>query len=68
MLCYNHYFLQVGDIFSDKQIKGIEDHVPTYQSDVEWEMDDYTRQRLDELGLGDKKNDDDDPYSLVSRK
>jgi hypothetical protein len=39
MLCYNHYFLQVGDIFNDKQIKGIEDHVPTYQSNVEWEMD-----------------------------
>ena len=67
MLCYNHYFLQVGDIFSDKQIKGIEDHVPTYQSDVEWEMDDYTRQRLEELGLSDK-DDSDDPYSLVSRK
>jgi hypothetical protein len=30
-------------------------------------MDDYTRQRLEELGLGDKDNSD-DPYSLVSRK
>ena len=68
LLCYNHYFLQVGDIFSDKQIKGIEDHVPTYQSDVEWELDDYQRQRLEELGLIDKKPNDDDPYSLVSRK
>jgi hypothetical protein len=61
-------FLQVGDIFTDKQIKGIEDHVPTYQSDVEWELDDYQRQRLEELGLIDKKPNDDDPYSLVSRK
>ena len=68
LLCYNHYFLQVGDIFSDKQIKGIEDHVPTYESEVTWEMDDYTRQRLEELGLVDKPKDDDDPYSLVSRK
>ena len=68
LLCYNHYFLQVGDIFSDKQIKGIEDHVPTYQSDVEWELDDYQRKRLEELGLMDKPKDDDDPYSLVSRK
>jgi len=68
LLCYNHYFLQVGDIFTDKQIKGIEDHVPTYQSEVEWEMDDYTRKRLEELGLADKKIDDNDPYSLVSRK
>jgi hypothetical protein len=68
LLCYNHYFLQVGDIFSDKQIKGIEDHVLTYQSDVEWELDDYQRKRLEELGLMDKPKDDDDPYSLVSRK
>jgi len=67
LLCYNHYFLQVGDIFTDKQIKGIEDHVPTYQSEVEWEMDEYTQKRLEELGLGDE-NEDDDPYSLVSRK
>ena len=51
LLCYNHYFLTVGDIFSDKQIKGIEDHVPVNQATVEWEMDDYTRQRLVELGL-----------------
>ena len=68
LLCYNHYFLTVGDIFSDKQIKGIEDHVPTYESEVTWEMDDYTRQRLEELGLVDKPKDDDDPYSLVSQK
>ena len=68
LLCYNHYFLQVGDIFSDKQIKGIEDHVPTYESEVTWEMDDYTRQRLAELGLDDKPDLDDDPYSLVSRR
>ena len=28
LLCYNHYFLTVGDIFTEKQVKGIEDHVP----------------------------------------
>jgi len=67
LLCYNHYFLQVGDIFTDKQIKGIEDHVPTYQSEVEWELDSYQLEQLEKLGLGDK-NEDDDPYSLVSRK
>jgi hypothetical protein len=68
LLCYNHYFLTVGDIFTDKQVKGIEDHVPTYESEVTWEMDDYTRQRLEELGLVDKPQNDDDPYSLVSRR
>ena len=57
LLCYNHYFLTVGDIFSDKQVKGIEDHKPINQGDVEWELDDYQSQRLIELGL-EKKEDD----------
>ena len=56
-MCYNHYFLTVGNIFSDKQIKGIEDHVPVNQSEVEWEMDDYTRQRLIELGLDEPEKE-----------
>tara|TARA_R110000803_G_scaffold71375_2_gene134586 strand:- start:1795 stop:2421 length:627 start_codon:yes stop_codon:yes gene_type:complete len=64
LLCYNHYFLTVGDIFSDKQIKGIEDHVSVNQGTVEWELDDYQRQRLIELGL-DKKEDD--GLDLISR-
>jgi hypothetical protein len=68
LLCYNHYFLQVGDIFNDKQIKGIEDHVPTYQSDVEWELSDYQKEQMEQLGLGNKPNLDDDPYNLVSRQ
>lgn len=68
LLCYNHYFLQVGDIFNDKQIKGIEDHVPTYQSEVEWELSDYQKEQMEQLGLGEKPNLDDDPYNLVSRR
>ena len=65
LLCYNHYFLTVGDIFSDKQIKGIEDHVPVNQSTVEWELDDYQRQRLIELGL---EKPEDDGLNLISYK
>ena len=67
LLCYNHYFLQVGDIFNEKQVKAIEDHVPTYQNEVDWELDEYQKKRLEELGLGDN-DDSDDPYSLVSRR
>jgi len=65
LLCYNHYFLTVGNIFSDKQIKGIEDHVPVNQAEVEWEMDDYTRQRLIELGL--EKPKEEKGMDLISR-
>tara|TARA_R110002153_G_scaffold44848_2_gene126538 strand:+ start:1063 stop:1686 length:624 start_codon:yes stop_codon:yes gene_type:complete len=58
LLCYNHYFLIVGDIFTDKQIKGIEDHKPVNQSTVEWELDDYQLEQLEKLGLGDDKKED----------
>ena len=58
LLCYNHYFLTVGDIFTDKQIKGIEDHKPVNQSTVEWELDDYQLQQLEKLGLSDTKKED----------
>jgi hypothetical protein len=66
MLCYNHYFLQVGDIFSNKQIEGLEDHKPMNESKVDWEVDDYTQQRLKELGLYDSKPLD-DGLDLISR-
>ena len=65
MLCYNCYFLTIGDIFSDKQIEGLEDHKPLNQSEVDWELDDYTKQRLKELGLSDEPENDD--YDIVSR-
>ena len=58
LLCYNHYFLTVGDIFTDKQIKGIEDHKPVNQSTVEWELDDYQLEQLEKLGLGNNKDED----------
>jgi len=59
LLCYNHYFLTVGDIFNDKDVKQIEtkqEHFGTTEK-VEWEVDDYHLQRLKELGLDDDKDD-----------
>ena len=67
LLCYNHYFLNVGDVFNEKDVKQIEskqEHFGTSEK-VEWEVDDYHLQRLKELGLdGD---DEDDPNQYVSR-
>jgi hypothetical protein len=63
-LCYNCYYLSVGDIFTDKQIEGIEDHKPVNTGEVNWDLDDYQLQRLKELGLGDVEEDD---YDIVSR-
>ena len=64
LLCYNHYFLTVGDIFTDKQIKGIEDHKPVNQGNVEWELDDYQLQQLEKLGLSNN-NDEEDYISRI---
>lgn len=69
MLCYNCYFLFVANIFTDKDIEAIEDHKPISKTTeaVNWELDDYHMKRLKDIGLY-KEDEDDDPYSLVSRK
>jgi len=66
MLCYNHYFLTVGDIFSDKQVEHIEDYKPVNLGQTNWELDDYQLQRLKELGLHDEENKDE--FDIVARK
>ena len=67
LLCYNHYYLQVGDIFNAKEVKQIEtgaEHFGTTDK-IELEVDEYHLQRLKELGLGD--DDEDDLNQYVSR-
>ena len=52
LLCYNHYFLYVGNIFTDKQIQHLEDYNPsTFESKVDWELDDYYKEHLQQLGV-----------------
>lgn len=68
LLCYNDYFLQVGNIFNSKAIKQIETGTEQFGTTdvVEFEVDDYHLQRLKELGLGDD-GDEDDINQYVSR-
>jgi hypothetical protein len=42
LLCYNHYFLTVGDVFTEKDVKQIESHIEHHGTSekVEWEVDD----------------------------
>jgi len=49
LLCYNCYYLQIGDLFTGKQLEGMEDHVSKNESKVDWEVDDYTAQRVREV-------------------
>jgi len=66
LLCYNCYFLTVGDVFDNKQIQGLEDHVTIYkQEEPEWDLDEYQLQRLKELGLVDEQPPEDDFISRL---
>lgn len=58
MLCYNCYFLLVGNLFSDKQIKRLEDMAapPLKVSEVDWEIDDTFLAHFKEIGLEDTDN------------
>jgi hypothetical protein len=67
MLCYNCYYLTVGELFTGKQIEGIEDHKPINNAYVDWDVDEYTLERFKELGLYEPKPLNDDPYDLVSK-
>jgi hypothetical protein len=63
-LCYNCYYLTIGDIFTPKQMQGIEDtyEIPKRQ-EVKWEMDETMYEQFKSLNLldeNDYKNDDDD--------
>lgn len=66
LLCYNHYFLQIGDIFTKTDELQIESHTPLNNTTekIEFEIDDYHLKRLKELGLSD---DEDDPHQYISR-
>lgn len=70
MLCYNCYFLYHGNIFSDKDIENLESYMPTPKKDeVDWNLDDFQKQHLKELGLWDQDDDDEIDYSdLISKE
>jgi len=59
-LCYNCYFLYVGDVFTPKQIKHLEDVVDTVSDtkQVDWELDEYYLDHFRELGLTPEKDND----------
>jgi len=68
LCCYNCYFMNIGNVFTDKDIEAIEGHAVYNTTDlIDYQVDEYTKTRLEELG-GFNTRVEDDPYSLVSRK
>ena len=69
LLCYNCYFLFIGDVFTSRDIKHIEDHVSVVKTTeaVNFEVDDYHLKRLKELGLDTQEDDPDNVDQYISR-
>ena len=71
LLCYNCYFLQAGEIFTNKDLEHIQGHIPLNQtSDVtDFEVDSYMLKRFKELGISDEEDEDPDNLNeLISRE
>lgn len=60
LICYNCYFLTVGNIFSKKELTHLEDFTTNGQGkEPEWELDEYQQEMLKNLGLGDEDSEED---------
>jgi len=64
MICYNCYFLYIGDIYNKKQVRAMEDYTaPTAEDNsVDWELDDYYKSHFESLGLSDDISNDGSEY------
>lgn len=57
MLCYNCYFLYVGNLFTEKQVRALEDaHAPLVKDQIDWKVDDNFLRHFQDIGL-EEKND-----------
>ena len=67
--CYNCYFIRLGNVFNERDIESLEGHQTVYKTSemVDFQVDEYQKKILDEIG-GWKPKVEDDPYSLVSRR
>ena len=67
--CYNCYFMRLGNVFTERDMEALEGHQTVYKTSdaIDFQIDDYTAKRLEQLGGLDSKVSD-NPYDLVSRK
>jgi len=69
LLCYNCYFLNVGNVWSDNQLQQMEDYNQKnkFNNDPtpDWEIDDAQKEHLKGLGL--YEDDSYDENELISK-
>jgi hypothetical protein len=64
LLCYNCYFLFVGNVFTDGQLQDIESNREAKEKSFDWQLDDKQIENMKSLGLWDEEADED---SLIAR-
>jgi len=64
LLCYNCYFLFVGNVFTDGQLQDIESNREAKEKSFDWQLDDKQIENMRSLGLWDEEADED---SLIAR-
>ena len=69
MLCYNCYFLFIGDVFNEKQVVNIEHYTKDIHLDAQtdWEIDEEYIQQLKEIGEREHKTEEGDGSEYISR-
>lgn len=70
-LCYNCYYMNIGDLFTEKVVKKLEDNTShiTKEEIKDFDLDDYQRERLENLGIigNNKPKLDEDGSEFISR-
>lgn len=64
LLCYNCYFLYVGNVFTEGQVQDLESNREAKEKSFDWQLDEAQIENMKSLGLWDEENDEDD---LIAR-
>ena len=64
LLCYNCYFLYVGDVFTSGQLQSIESNREAKEKSFDWQLDEKQIANMKALGLWEDEADED---SLIAR-
>lgn len=69
MICYNCYFLYIGNLYTEKQVRNVEDITAPVQkvAEIDPDIDDYYLQHFKELGLIGDDGDYEEGDEFISK-
>jgi hypothetical protein len=69
LICYNCYYLLIGNIFTDKDMRQLEEHITLNETTeaIDFQLDDWQLDQLNKLGLGNENEEDMSGEEFISR-